>query len=144
MAGDGETLERNASTLERLRALAASMSADDLERSLGGGWVVATAFAHLAFWDRRQAHTLRHFVETATVIEEDETTNPSLEPLLFAIPPHQAVELALEAAELVNATVEGLDAAARAAVDGGEHAYLTRRWAHREEHMAQIEAALRR
>jgi hypothetical protein len=143
VAGD-DTIERNASTLEALRALAASLSDDDLERPLGGGWVVATAFAHLAFWDRRQALALRHFVESGAFIEEDETVNPSLEPLLFALPPRTALELALGAGELVNATVAGLDAAARSTVEASEHAYLARRWAHREEHMAQIEAGLGR
>lgn len=146
MAGDEtiDTLERNASTLERLKALATSISDDDLERSLGGGWVVATAFAHLAFWDRRQALVLGRYIETGTVIEEDDTVNPSLEPLLFALPPRRTTELAVQAAELVNATVEGLDDATRSTIEGGEHDYLARRWGHREEHLAQIEAGLGR
>lgn len=143
MAGD-ETLERNALTLERLRALAASLSDADLERSLGGGWTVATAFAHLAFWDRRQAQAVRHYLETGVFLEEDETVNPSIEPLLLAIPPRRAVELAIEAAELVSETAAGLDAAALASIEAGEHAYLVRRWGHREEHLAQIEAGLGR
>jgi hypothetical protein len=139
-----DTIERNASTLERLRALVASLSDADFERPLGGGWVVATAFAHLAFWDRRQSHALQNFVEHGTVLEEDETVNPSIDPLLAAIPPRRAAELALGAAELVDETVAGLDAAVRSALEGGEGAYLARRWMHREEHIAQVEAGLGR
>jgi len=140
----GKTIERNASTLEALRVLAASVSDDDLEQSLGGGWMVATAFAHLAFWDRRQALTIRHYLETGAFLEEDETVNPSIEPVLLALPPRRAVELALGAGELVNEVVAGLDEAPLAAIEASAHAYLARRWAHREEHMAQIEAGLGR
>lgn len=138
----GATVERNAASLGRLRELAARLSEADLERSLGGGWVVGTAFAHLAFWDRRQAATLRRFVETGSIAAEDDATNEALEPLLLVIDPRVAVAQALEAADSVAWTIAGLDASARAQIEAGDSAYLVRRWLHWEEHLAQIEAGL--
>ncbi len=46
-------LDRNAAATERLRALVARLAPPDLGCALGGGWTVAFALCHLAFWDAR-------------------------------------------------------------------------------------------
>ena len=45
-------LSRNQAALQRLAELAARLTEEDLARSLGGGWTIKAALAHLAFWDR--------------------------------------------------------------------------------------------
>lgn len=137
---DADT-ERNAAATRRLHELAAGLTDDDLARPLGGGWTVAVALAHLAFWDGRHDAALRHFADTGVVLDEDDAANAGLEPLAQHLDPRAAASLALSAAERVDATVEQLTADARAAIVAGDHDYMVRRWQHREEHIAQIERA---
>ena len=58
--------EENAAELERLRALVARLTAADLARPLGGGWTVAMALAHLAFWDHRRRAQLQQWARSGT------------------------------------------------------------------------------
>lgn len=138
-------IERNAALTSRLRELTASLTPDDLARSLGGGWTVAVALVHLAFWDVRQHAALREFATTGALAGDasDDAVNGGLERVAQRVDPAAAAGLAIEAAEAVDATIAGLDAGLRAPLLGGEDAYMIRRWAHREEHLEQIEAGLR-
>lgn len=135
-------IERNAASANTLAALTARLTADDLRRSLGGGWTVASALAHLAFWDRRQDAALRHYSATGERLGEDDAVNEALDPLLAHVDPAAAATLALDAARAVDATVAALRPDARAALLATDDAYQVQRWAHREEHITQIEAAL--
>lgn len=142
MTDSSEILAANDASTARLEALTAALSQADLQRSLGGGWNVAIALTHLAFWDFRQVAALKHFVETGDAPEDDRTVNPALEATAKGMDPEMAAWLAVESARAVDTVVRALSADAFAALDAGEHAYLVRRSAHREEHIAQIEAAL--
>jgi uncharacterized damage-inducible protein DinB len=50
---------RNTEATRRLRELVATLSDADLAAPLGGGWTVAMALGHLAFWDGRQRAALQ-------------------------------------------------------------------------------------
>ena len=50
---DRAFLERNKNEHARLRQLIARLSDADLVRPVSGGWTVAAALAHMAFWDGR-------------------------------------------------------------------------------------------
>ncbi len=138
--------EHNAAATERLRALVEGLGAQDLERSLGGGWVVATALAHLAFWDGRQRAALEHFAATGEQLgeEADDATNAGLEAIWPAVEAASAGRLAIEAAASVDAVAATLDEAQVAALEAGGSAYQVRRHDHRAEHIDQIEAGLGR
>ena len=62
MSEQDPDLRRNAEATNRLQALVARLEETDLARSLGGGWTVRFALAHLAFWDARQ-----HFAQAGEV-----------------------------------------------------------------------------
>src|SRR4051794_19219710 len=49
---DTSHLARNQAAMQRLTDLVGRLTDDDLARSLGGGWTIKAALAHLAFWDR--------------------------------------------------------------------------------------------
>ncbi len=136
------TLERNEATAARLETLISGSSGADLRRSLGGGWTVTVALTHLAFWDLRQREALAHFGVTGVLPEEDDAVNPALELIAKGMDPEAAGGLATEAAKAVNATVAALTPDAFATLAAGDNAYVLRRFAHREDHIAQIEAAL--
>ncbi|MDP6605710.1 MAG: hypothetical protein QF664_05575 [Dehalococcoidia bacterium] len=137
-------VERNAASASALAELTARLGEDELGRSLGGGWTVASALVHLAFWDGRQAAALRHYAATGARLEDDsdDAVNEGLAPLLAHIDPAAAVMLATDAAEAVDTAVAELTSDVRDALRATGDAYEVQRWWHREEHIAQIEAAL--
>ena len=138
--------EHNAAATERLRALVEGLSAEDHERSLGGGWVVATALAHLAFWDGRQRAALEHFVVTGEQLgeEADDATNVGLETIWPAVEAAAAGRLVIPAAASVDAVAATLDEAQVAVLEAGGNAYQVHRHNHRAEHIDQIEEGLER
>ena len=74
--------------------------------------------------------------------DEDETTNPALEAIAPLIDAAAAAAAAEAAARQLDATIATLTAGQRAELVAKESGYAIRRWAHREDHIAQIEAAL--
>jgi hypothetical protein len=53
MTLDQSFIELNRASTNRIRALAARLSDEELQHPVGEHWTVAIALAHLAFWDRR-------------------------------------------------------------------------------------------
>ncbi|MYI83627.1 MAG: hypothetical protein F4056_10260 [Chloroflexi bacterium] len=143
MTEQDPNLQRNAEATARLGDLVARLGSADLERSLGGGWTVAFALVHLAFWDARQTAALAGYTSSqALPSPEDETVNPTLEAVAAMFDPAAAGPAAVEAAGAVDAAAAALSAEQRSALREAGQEYAFRRWPHREEHIAQIEAVL--
>lgn len=144
------TFERpNRESRDRLAALAALLAPDQLAIEVGDGWTVALVLAHLAFWDRWQVARWRDAEARGLAVPEDlpnlaELVNPSLEPLLAAIPGERAAALAVAAADEVDALVAGLPDAAVTSVVAEGRGHLVDRSLHRREHLDQVERALER
>lgn len=116
----------------------------DYSRELGGGWTIGVALAHMAFWDRRAAGLLRRWdVEGSLPDPVDENLlNATLLPEWLVIDPERAAELAVAAAELVDAAIKALDADKADAIVMIGNQFLVDRSGHRREHLDQIERAL--
>jgi hypothetical protein len=148
MAVDRTHDDRNAHERARLAALATRADAD-LARDLGGGWTIATALAHVAFWDRLGVERWRAWERTgqlpAPLQIEIDMLNAALVPGWQALTPRAALEEAIAAAEAIDQLVRELPdqtvEAYRAAVGGGFPTLLERS-RHRREHADQIERAL--
>ena len=136
-------LADNAAQLRRVEALTANLS--DGQRDLGGGWTVAVALAHLAFWDRRAALLIQRWEQHDTLPDEveDDLLNTALLVEWQALSPQQAANLALSAARAVNAAVEALSPRTTDAIKARGDDWLLQRSNHRREHLDQIELALR-
>ena len=144
MTVDPEILAANDRSTERIRAMAEHLTEDALRHPVGEHWTVAITLAHLAFWDRRALDSLRRTVaaNAPSAADVDIVVNDLSLPLWAAIPPSDAVLLALDAASEIDtfvATLEGplagmlLDA----------HPRWVRRHLHRDEHLDEAEAELR-
>lgn len=142
MSDRGPDLRRNAEATSRLQALVARLEETDMTRSLGGGWRVGFALAHLAFWDTRQHFALQSHAPGDGFPPEDETTNDTLEVVASLFRVSAAGLEAVRAAQLVDATVAGLPPAQRAAPLENGLRFAVQRWHHHHEHVAQIEAVL--
>lgn len=151
MADPTPDLERNAASLDRLRALVARLSVADLDRSLGADWTVKTALGHLTYWDQRQRAALALHLETGRPFgtdvtppleDSDEVTNIAITALANAGDGERMRAAVIEAAEGINALLEGADRAVLGAILDSPRSEIVRRWEHREEHVAQIEGGL--
>jgi hypothetical protein len=98
MTIDDTDFQHNADSTRRLRD-------EDLGISLGGGWTVAVALAHLGFWDTRQVATLRHYVETDVLLggASDNAVNAVLERLAVLADPRPVAQLGVSAAAAFDA-----------------------------------------
>ncbi len=143
--------EENARSVDDLRALVARLDDAAFAADLGDGWTVGTAFAHLAFWDRRAAAVCVHWQRGGTMyaapVDDDsaeEVTNEALAALLRLIPGRAAADLCIESARAANAALTALTPELAARATAPDSPIVAHRYRHRREHIAQIDAALRR
>jgi hypothetical protein len=137
----------NARELERLRALVSKLSDQDLGSMVNENWTVAGVLGHMAFWDGRAlflAGKLQGdgaFTPSDTEPENVDWINDSTRPLIHAIPPRQAAEVALRIAEETDELVASLSPELVAKIDANSPLNPVRAH-HRGEHLDEIEAAL--
>ena len=129
---------------ERLRALAAKLSDEDLLLELGDDWTIAAALAHLAFWDRRSLIIIRRWKRegvTPSPPPDFDSINDALLPLCRAIPPKAAANLAVISAESVDREIEQLSPELVAAIESlGDNRRIFRS-IHRKMHLDRMEEA---
>jgi DinB superfamily len=140
-------VEQNARELERLRALLSRLSDEDLGAMVNEYWTVAGVLGHIAFWDGRAlflAGKLERAQPSTASDGEPENVdwiNDAARPLIHAIPPREAAELALRVADETDRAVASLSPELVATID--DNAPLNPlRADHRGEHLDEIEAAL--
>jgi hypothetical protein len=137
----------NARELERMRALVSKLSDQDLGSMVNEYWTVAGVLGHAAFWDGRAlffARKLQRDGDLAPSESEPEDVdwiNDSTRPLIHAIPPRQAAEVALRIAEETDELVASLSPDLLAKIDANSPLNPVRA-DHRGEHLDEIEAAL--
>ena len=108
MSVDRSFVELNRASTERIRALAARLSDEELQTRVGEHWTVAIVFAHLAFLDRRALYVLDATERAGEVVNPDFNIfiNDVALPLWAAIPPREAVRICLETAETLDRRLE--------------------------------------
>ena len=132
---------------ERLRALVEGLDDDALTTPVNEYWTVAGVLGHMAFWDIR-ALLLAEKVERGEPFgPEDEEPegdwlNDATRPLIHAIQPGDAAQLALRIAEQTDARVAQLPPDRMSPRDPDSPLYAVR-GDHRGEHLDEVEAALR-
>jgi hypothetical protein len=149
MSVDRTYIAQNDAERGRLRGLVGRLSDADLARAMPAGWTVAGVLAHLAFWDQRILVLLEQWERSPSTpprIENEADTdwiNDASKPLLLALAPRQAANLAIAIAETVDGKVAALpdDLVARNAAAGSPLNLL--RAEHRAEHLREIEHAFR-
>lgn len=142
MGIDQAILAHNAEQLSRLETIARSNI--DLAKDLGEGWTVSVALAHMAFWDRRAVGLLKLWDGEGRLPDSvyEDVLNEVLLPEWQALEPEKALQLALDAARAVNASVEGMDGTKAEAIAMMGNGFILARGEHRQEHLDQIERAL--
>jgi hypothetical protein len=140
-------VEENARELERLRALVERLTDEELGGPVDEHWTVAGVLGHIAFWDGRVlalVHKLesgRPFSTSDDEPEDVDWINDAARPLIHAIEPRAAAQLALRIAEETDRKVASLPADRMFPHDPTSPMNALRA-THRAEHLDQIESAL--
>jgi hypothetical protein len=139
----GNYQEQNRESLQRLRTLVARLSEDDMRHMLPSGWTVSDTLGHLAFYDRRASYLVDRFA-TEGIFEsalDVDTINALVTSLTRRIPPRAMAEEVIAAAEAADEAIATLPDTLRNDPRIGTVLRLSRA-GHRNEHVAEIEAAL--
>jgi hypothetical protein len=139
---DRAYVRRNEQTRERLHALVGRLKPDDLDRSIGDGWTVKAALAHLAFWDRYAVALIDQWSVSGFKVDEgfssDIPNHAGLADWLAASPDYARATV-IAAAQLADQrAADTPPSLADAIVRGGMPRVLDRS-VHRIEHLDQIE-----
>jgi hypothetical protein len=144
---DKRIVADNDATRASLQSLIGTLAEQDFDRDMGEGWTVATAFAHLAFWDRRRKLLFERW-QAGDVVPADmpdwfsDTLNDALVDEWRAIPRHEAARLAIEAATAIDAMIAALDDQVTGEIVARGETWRLTRSNHRREHIEQIERCL--
>lgn len=135
----------NRESTERIKKLVANLTDGQFQTRVGEHWTVAIALVHLAFWDRRVLATLEKTAKNGTlsVVELDTVVNDLSLPIWETIPAKDAVKLAVETA---NELDDHLDAFPKNLLEEiyNHNKRFVVRALHRNEHLDEVEEALRR
>jgi DinB family protein len=146
IAVDRSFIAANARELQRLKALVARLSDEQLTAMVNEYWSVAGILGHIAFWDGRAlflAGKLQRGEPLTSSDDEPEEVdwiNDSSRPLIHAIVPRALAELAVSIAEETDQLVASLPDELLARL-GETSALNPVRATHRGAHLDEIEAS---
>ncbi len=136
---------QNKAWRERLAATVTRLTDADLAAPAGGpGWTVNGLLAHLAFYDLRAVRLIELW-KTSSVGPSPldiDISNDAMKPLFNAIAHHEIRRLVMDAAEAIDAAIDALDPDFLVRIEAEGKPVRLNRAAHREHHLAQIEAAV--
>lgn len=144
MTLDRSYIEQNRASTERIRALVARLSDEEMQTKVGEHWTVAIALAHLAWWDRRVMYVLDMTERDGKLFipEIDIFVNDLSLPLWAVIPPHEAARICIETSEALDKRLEEYSPELLE-----EILIYNKRWViralHRNEHLDDVDAALK-
>ena len=144
MTLDHSFIELNRASTERIRALAARLTDEEMQTKVGEHWTVAIVFAHLAWWDRRVMYVLDMTEKDGRLFipEIDIFVNDLSLPLWAAIPPRDAARIAIETSETLDKRLEDYSPELLEEIYNYNERWVIRAL-HRGEHLDEADAALK-
>jgi hypothetical protein len=144
MSLDPTYKEENRAARERIRAMSHRLTDEELQTPVGEHWTVGIVFAHLAFWERRVMYVLDMTEKNGKLFipEIDIFVNDLSLPLWAAIPPREALRIALEECAAVDERLANYDPALLEEVYNYNKRWVVRAL-HRNEHLDEADAALK-
>ena len=140
---DHSFIELNRASKERMRALAERLSDEEMLTKVGQHWTVGIVYAHIAWWDRRVMYVLdmTHKDGELFIPQIDIFVNDLSLPLWAAVPPREAVRIALETAETLDKRLEEYSPELREEIYNYNKRWVIRAL-HRNEHLDEAVAAV--
>jgi hypothetical protein len=146
MAEDRSYIDVNTHERERLRAFIERVDDEALSAPANEYWTVAGVLGHLAYWDSRVL-VLAEKIDRgepwapSDAEPEGDWLTDSTRPIIHAIEPRRAAQLALEIAEETDRRVAELPLNRMAPLDPDSPIWPAR-GDHRGEHLDELEAAV--
>ena len=105
---DRSFVELNRTSREQMRSLADHLTDEQMLTRVGEHWTVGIVYAHIAWWDRRVIYVLDMTEKNGKLFipEIDIFVNDLSLPLWAAVPPREAVRIAMENAEVLDKRLE--------------------------------------
>ena len=140
---DHSFIELNRASKERMRALAERLSDEEMLTKVGQHWTVGIVYAHIAWWDRRVMYVLDMTQKDGELFipQIDIFVNDLSLPLWAAVPPREAVRIALETAETLDKRLEEYSPELREEIYNYNKRWVIRAL-HRNEHLDEAVAAV--
>ena len=149
MPVDHAMIANNTATRERLRALVARVSDEELAQPLGDGRTIASILGHVAFWDRRVLVLVERWTRgdaqpspADTEPEDVDWINDAADGFFLQMTPRDLAHFALRTAEDVDRQVERVTPELVAAIRAAGEPISLARFHHRGEHLDEIERLL--
>jgi len=144
MALDPTYIEQNRASTERIRALIARLSDEEMQTKVGEHWTVSVALAHLAWWDRRVMYVLDMTEKDNKLFipEIDIFVNDLSLPLWAVIPPRDAARICIETSETLDKQLEEYSQELLEEIYNYNKRWVIRAL-HRNEHLDEVDAALK-
>ena len=144
MPMDHSFIELNRASTERVRALAARLTDEEMQTKVGEHWTVGIVFAHLAWWDRRVMYVLDMTEKDGKLFipEIDICVNDLSLPLWAAIPPREAARIAIETSETLDKRLEAYSPELLEEIYNYNKRWVIRAL-HRGQHLDEADAALK-
>jgi len=147
MADDRSYIEANTRQRDRLIALVEALDDDALTAPVNEYWTVAGVLGHIAYWDIRVLVLAEKIARgepwaAGDAEPEGDWLNDTTRPLIHAIAPREAAQLAVRIAEQCDALMAELPLDRMWPGDPDSPIYAGR-GDHRGEHLDEVEAALR-
>ena len=144
MALDPTYIEQNRASTERIRALIARLSDEEMQTKVGEHWTVSIALAHLAWWDRRVMYVLDMTEKDNNLFipEIDIFVNDLSLPLWAVIPPRDAARICIETSETLDKQLEEYSQELLEEIYNYNKRWVIRAL-HRNEHLDEVDAALK-
>lgn len=141
---DRTFIELNRASRERMQSIADHCSDEEMLTKVGEHWTVGIVYAHIAWWDRRMMYVLDMTEKNGKLFvpEIDIFVNDLSLPLWAAVPPREAVHIALENAEALDKRLEAYPESLLEAIHNYNKRWVVRAL-HRNEHLDEAEASLR-
>jgi hypothetical protein len=145
MSLDPSYKDLNRASTGRIKKLAANLTDVEMQTRVGEHWTVSITLAHLAFWEGRVKYVLDMTAKEGKLVMSniDIIVNDISLPLWAAIPAREAARMAVETSEDLDKQLEAYPQ------DLLEEIYnYNNRWViralHRNEHLDEVDAALKR
>jgi len=140
---DRSFIELNRTSKERMRTLADRLSDDEMLTKVGEHWTVGIVYAHIAWWDRRVMYVLDMTEKDGKLFipEIDIFVNDLSLPLWAAVPPREAVRIAMENAEELDQRLEEYSPALLEEIYNYNKRWVIRAL-HRNEHLNEAVAVV--
>jgi len=136
--------EQNRASTERIRALVARLSDEEMQAKVGEHWTVSIALAHLAWWDRRVMYVLDMTERDGKLFipEIDIFVNDLSLPLWAVIPPRDAARICIETSETLDKRLEEYSPELLEEIYNYNKRWVIRAL-HRNEHLDEVDVALK-